>query len=147
MERRIVRRLLSLLVIIVLAIPAFFVWAFLLVDVSTNFDLNPIVKALWLAVMVLPLISGLWYLGGRILRAMANAAATPAMPAAPRWLGWLTIGVLTVADADDVEVGGCGPRGDAGCRRHVAHRSLPFRIGRIVAKPDNEAAPRVARAG
>lgn len=95
MDRKTVRRLLSLLVIIVLAIPAFFVWAFVLVDVSTDFDLNPIVKALWLAVMVLPLVGVLYYLAVRTRCAMTSHTAQ--RPALQPWLGWAIIGALSLA--------------------------------------------------
>ena len=97
MKRGSLWRLLLLLAIYVVAVPVLFVWAFFLVDVSADFDLNGFVKLLWWVVMLLPVVGALWLLGMRTRRVMTRFAAdgvTPATTGVLRWLAWAMIGVL-----------------------------------------------------
>ena len=91
--------MLLLLAIYVGAVPALCVWAFLLVDVSADFDLNGFVKLLWWVVMVVPLLGALYYLGIRTRRVMTRRFAadgvSPATTGVLRWFGWTIIGVLS----------------------------------------------------
>ncbi len=100
MDRGSLWRLLLLLAIYFVAVPALFVWAFFLVDVSADFDLNGFVKLLWWAVMVLPVVGALYYLGVRTHGVMGRFAAdgvSPATTGALRWLAWAIIGGLSFA--------------------------------------------------
>lgn len=90
--------MLLLLAIYVVAVPALFVWAFLLVDVSADFDLNGFVKLVWWVAMVLPVLGALYYLGRRTRRVMTRFGAdgvSPATTGVLRWLGWAFMGVLS----------------------------------------------------
>ena len=98
MNRGSLWRLLLLLAIYVVAVPALCVWAFLLVDVSADFDLNGFVKLLWWLVMVLPVVGALVYLGVRTRRVMARFASdgvSAATTGVLRWLAWAIIGGLS----------------------------------------------------
>jgi Secretory lipase len=91
--------LLLLVAIYIVAVPALFVWAFVLVDVSAEFDLNGFVKVLWWVVMVLPVVGVLYYLGIRTHRVITRYAAdgvSPATTGVLRWLAWAFIGVLSL---------------------------------------------------
>jgi pimeloyl-ACP methyl ester carboxylesterase len=91
--------LLLLLAIYVVAVPALFVWAFLLVDVSAEFDLSVFVKLLWWVAMVVPVLGALYYLRLRtrhvVTRRFAADGVSPATTGVLRWLGWALIGVLS----------------------------------------------------
>jgi acetyl esterase/lipase len=92
-------RLLLLVAIYIVAVPALFAWAFVLVDVSAEFDLNGFVKVLWWVVMVLPVVGVLYYLGIRTHRVITRYAAdgvSPATTGVLRWLAWAFIGVLSL---------------------------------------------------
>lgn len=98
MDRGSLWRLLLLLAIYVIAVPALFVWAFFLVDVSASFDLNGFVKLLWWAVMVLPVAGALYYLGMRTRGVMMRYAAdgvSPATTGALSWFAWAIMGILS----------------------------------------------------
>jgi pimeloyl-ACP methyl ester carboxylesterase len=100
MDRGSLWRLLVLLGVCVVAIPALFVWAFFLVDVSADFDLNRFLKLLWWLVMVLPAAGALYYLRLRTRGVMGRFAAdgvSPATTGVLRWLGWGIIGVVSFA--------------------------------------------------
>ncbi len=86
-------RWLALLTIIIIATPVFFVWAFLLVDISIGFGLNILVKWVLIALLVLPLVAALYYLGARTRRAMISYTAQ--QPALQPRLGWAIISVLS----------------------------------------------------
>ena len=91
--------MLLLLAIYVVALPGLCVWAFLLVDVSAEFDLNGFVKLLWWVAMVAPVLGALYYLGLRtrhvVTRRFAADGVSPATTGVLRWLGWALIGVLS----------------------------------------------------
>jgi acetyl esterase/lipase len=91
-------RLLLLLAIYVAAVPAFFVWAFFLVDVSTESDLNGFVRLLWWVVMVVPAVAALYYFGVRIYGVLTRFAADGVSPATTGWLSrlaWAMIGIVS----------------------------------------------------
>lgn len=98
MDRGSLWRLLLLLAIYLVAFPALCVWAFLLVDVSADFDLNGFLKLLFWVVMVLPVVAALWFFGIRTRRVMARFAAdgvSAATTGVLRWFAWAIIGVLS----------------------------------------------------
>ena len=92
--------MLLLLVIYVVVVPALCVWAFLLVDVSAEFDLNAFVKLLFWVVMVLPVLGALYYLGIRTRHVMTRRFAADGVSLATtgvlRRLGWALIGLLSI---------------------------------------------------
>jgi len=83
------------LVALLIAIPAFFVWTFLLVDIAVGFGLNGVIKWLLIVLLVLPLITALYYLVTRTRAAMVSYTAQ--RPRIQPRFGWAIIGLLSFA--------------------------------------------------